>query len=296
MIKNRLILLAITIILMACESKHPTMLMAGSGWKQIVKTDKQGNILWQHELKKGQECNEVTELENGNILYAHRTGAKVITPQHEIVWQYTAPEGTELQSASVTNDGNYLLGQCGNPARIMEFTPEGEKIKEVVFDTGIQNPHSQFRRIRKTEQHTYLVPVLRTGQIYEVDENGTILKTVDVGTVPFSVVILQNDNWLVSLGDAHRLIEINPITNEILWEVKENDIEGVPLQFVAEAIRLKNGNTIICNWGGHAKDDQLTASVVEIDRNAKVIWKLHDNEQLGLISTIDPDWGMKFKR
>lgn len=293
---NRLIILAITIVLMACESKNPTMLMAGSGWKQIVKTDKQGNILWHHELEKGMECNEVTELENGNILYAHRTGAKVITPQHEIVWQYTAPEGTELQSASLTKDGNYLLGQCGNPARIMEFTPEGDQIKEVVFDTGIQNPHSQFRRIRKTEQNTYLMPVLSTGEIVELDENGKILKTVSVGKVPFSVVILQNDNWLVSLGDSHRLIEINPITNEILWELKENDIAGVPLQFVAEAIRLDNGNTIICNWGGHAKDAQPTASVVEIDRNAKVIWKLEDNEQLGLISTIDPDWGIKFKR
>ncbi|WP_430810118.1 MULTISPECIES: hypothetical protein [unclassified Carboxylicivirga] len=296
MMKNGIILLVITIALMACETQKTGMLMAGSGWKKIVKTDKQGNILWHHLLEKGQECNEVTELENGNILYAHRSGAKVITPGHEVVWQYTAPEGTELQSASLTEDGNYLLGQCGCPAQIMEFTPEGEKIKEVIFDTGIQNPHSQFRRIRKTNQNTYIVPVLKTGEIHELNENGKILKTINVGKAPFSVVILENDNWLVSLGDAHRLIEINPLTNEILWEVKENDIAGVPLRFVAEAIRLDNGNTIICNWSGHAKGDQPTASVVEIKRNAQVVWKLKDNEHLGLISTISPDWGIQFKR
>jgi len=295
-IQGILVVVIMAITILSCTNQTPTMLMAGSGWKQIVKTDKQGNILWQHNLEKGQECNEVTELKNGNILYAHGTGAKVITPEHKVVWEYKAPKGSELQSASVTNEGNYLLGQCGSPALIMEFSPQGDKLKEVSINTGIDHPHSQFRRIRKTQQGTYLIPLLQTGQVCEFNENGQLQKTVKVGGIPFSVVILTNKNWLVSLGDAHRLIEINPETNDVIWEITENDIEGVALQFVAEAIRLDNGNTIICNWGGHAKDGQPTAAVVEIDSKANVIWKLEDNDQLGLISTIDPDWGLDYLR
>lgn len=292
----RITLLILAALVMGCHNDTPTMLMAGSGWDEIVKTDKNGHILWRHKLEQDQECNEITELANGNILYAHRTGAKVITARHEVVWEYLAPEGTELQSASVTKEGNYLLGQCGCPAKIMEFTPQGDKLKELVLNTGIKKPHSQFRRIRKTEKGTYLVPILSKGEVHEYNEDGLLLQVVKVGGVPFSLVVLPSNNWLVSLGDAHRLVEINPQTSEVIWEVNEYDIDSVALQYVAEAIRLENGHTIICNWGGHARNSQPTALVVEIDSDANVIWKLEDKDNLGLISTIDPHWHLTYLR
>lgn len=289
-------LFAVLIAFVSCETAPQTMVVAGSGWNKVVKAEKSGTILWRHDLEKGQECNEVTELKNGNVLYAHGTGAKVVSPSHEVRWKYNAPKGTELQSASLTKEGNYLLGQCGNPSKVMEFSVEGDKLFEISIETGIDRPHSQFRRVRKTEDATYLIPLLAKRKVCEFDASGKLIKEVEVKGVPFSVVILENKNWLVSCGDAHQLVEINPSTGEFVWEVNKTDIDGVSLQFVAEAVRLQNGNTVICNWGGHAHGENPAAQIVEIDKDLNVVWKLEDRKQFGLISTIDPQWCSNYLR
>jgi len=290
------LLFAVIIACVSCESAPQTLVVAGSGWNKVVKADKSGTILWSHDLENGQECNEITELDNGNILYAHRTGAKVITLSHKVVWQFEAEQGTELQSASLTKEGNYLLGQCGNPTKVIEFSPEGKKLKEICIETGISSPHSQLRRVRKTEIGTYLIPLLGKGMVCEYDGNGKLLKEIQVGGVPFSVVILKNKNWLVSCGDGHRLIEINPDTQQVVWELAESDVAGVPLRFVAEALRLENGNTIVCNWGGHSSDAEAVAQVFEIDSEKNLIWKIEDYQNFGNISTLDLVTNQKYYR
>lgn len=91
-----------------------------------------------------------------------------------------------------------------------------------------------------------------SGEIAEMDQNGQIFRKVKVGGNLFSVHELKNGNWLVGCGDAHRFIEIEARSGKILREVNSSMLKDVDLLFVAETIRLKNGNTLVCNWCGHS--------------------------------------------
>jgi hypothetical protein len=86
------------------------------------------------------------------------------------------------------------------------------------------------------------------------------------------------------LRRRHRVIEVDP-PDQMVWEVKENDIPGNRLGFVAGLQRLANGNTVICNWSGHSGlDDQ--PQVFELTRDKKLVWEVKD-QSLDKISTIE---------
>lgn len=301
MMKNNLIqrniypLLSVVLMLLlfcSCDSNKPKqMLIAGSGWKQIVKYDLTNQkILWRHSLEKGEECNEVSAFSDDAVLYSFKKGAKVVDYNHKELWRYDAPEGTELQSASITSEGHILLGQCGSPALIMEFTKEGKMISKTSFDTGISRPHRQLRRVRKSLQGNYLVPIFGKGEVWEINPSGEILRKVSVGGVPFAVVELNENRWMVSCGDGHYMLEIDPNTEKVLNKMAENEIEEIPFRFVAQCVRLSNGNTLICNWGGHARKQKTVATLLELTPDRKVQWNLALSDSLGMISSVDPLW------
>ena len=285
-------ILLLLLTLMSCNSgikSEPQYLIGGSGWKKIAKVDEKGKVLWSHDLEQNEECNSVTNLPDDKILYSFKKGIKVIDKEHNVQWEYKSREKAEIHSASLTKDGNILIGECGNPARIYEFSIEGEELLSIDFETGIDNPHGQFRRVTKTENNTYLVPVLGKRSILELDRSGQLVKESKFNYSVFSMLVLKNKNWLLSCGDKHKLIEYNPLKEEIVWELSEKDIKEFPLRYVAEAIRLENGNTIICNWGGHSHAKGPKVPLFEIDKNKNVVWKIVDDQKLGNVSAIDPD-------
>ncbi|MDO5981122.1 hypothetical protein [Flavivirga spongiicola] len=283
-------------LICSCSTTKSNYYIGGSGWKEIALVDNQGTKLWSHQLEEGQECNSVNQFSKGKVLYSFRQGAKLIDQNHQVLWEYLCDESSEVQSASLTDEGNILLGICGNPAKLLEFSSDGEKIVDISFETGIKNPHGQFRKISKTANGNYLVPLLGKKLVFEIDARGKVVRQVKTGIFVFSLVVLKSGNWLLSCGDTHKMREINPNTGAVVWELKEHDLAGVPLRFVAEAIRLKNGNTIICNWGGHAGDEKKVAQVFEIDADKNLIWKIEDYKNFGNVSTLDMESFPKYKR
>lgn len=279
--------IAIVFLMSACSTPVSHYYLGGSGWNKIALVNSQGTMVWSHDLEKGQECNSVTSLPGGKLLYAFKQGAKLIDENHQTLWEYTCEKGAEIHAASLTDQGTILLGVCGHPARIIEFSTEGEKLIDITFETEIKNTHSQFRQISKNKKGNYLVPLLAKKSILEIDANGTVLKEVNLDMSVFSLEVLSSGNWLLSCGDSHKLIEIVPTTKEVVWELKENDVSGVSLRFVAEAKRLENGNTIVCNWGGHSKGKSKTVQVFEIDAANNLLWKIEDYKSFGNVSTMD---------
>ena len=72
--------------------------------------------------------------------------------------------------------------------------------------------------------------------------------------------------------------------------MKENDIPGNRLGFVAGLQRLANGDTVICNWSGHSGlDDQ--PQVFELTRDKKLVWELKDKrlDKISTIEILDPE-------
>lgn len=266
--------------------KGTKFLIAGCGWNKVAVVDKQSGLLeWEHTLGKGEDCNDVELTAQKQILYAYTGGARLITAEQHVIWEYKVKEKEELFTATQLTDGGYLLAVCGHPARIIELDNTGNTVKEIMFETGISSVHNQFRQIEKTKHNTYLVAFFNTGEVVEIDEKGTILYRIPVGGTPFMVKQLKKGNWLVACGDGHRWVEIDPAERKIIRAVSSGDLAGVSLLFVSELCRYKNGTTLVSNWHGHSKD-KTQPKLMEVDKHNRIIWQLNDHEKITNISAV----------
>lgn len=281
------IVLALLLCGSLCVSAQKKLLLGGSGWNKIVLLDKQSKQAeWMHELEPDVECNSVAYTKKGQVLYAYRGGAKLITKDHRTVWDYKVEKECELHTASLLPDGGFLLGMAGKPARIVELDKNGKVRKEITYDTQINSLHGQIRQIRKSRRGTYLIPLVAKHIVVEIDADGKLLKSYPAEGNTFAVLELKNDNLLISCGDAHSYMEVDRNTAEVVKKVKQNDTEGVAWQFVAEIAPMKD-HFFVCNWAGHS-DVKDEPSVVELDANGKVVWSLCDGKNFRNISAVFP--------
>lgn len=258
----------------SCSNTREKLLVSGCGWKQVAILDKAtGAIEWSHPLNPGEDCNDVEMIADGHILYAYTSGARLITRDQQTVWDFKAQKGEELFTATRLPSGNYMLAICGTPSRIVELDTNGKLIDELSFDTSITGVHDQFRQIVKTPQNTYLIPLMGKGEVIEMNKDKEIVNRIHCGGNPFAIRILDNGNWLVSCGDGHNFVEIDPAAQQIVKNVGDDDVEDITLLFVAELVRYKNGNTLISNWNGHSKNKSQPL-LVEINPDNQVVWAL----------------------
>jgi hypothetical protein len=279
------------LVVTSCQQKAQKLLLAGSGWNKVVIIDKETKkIEWEHPLQDGWECNSAAATPDGNILFAYRKGAKLITRDHKELWNIAAPDGCEMQTARVLPDGNYLLAWCGHPAKVMEVSPRGEILSETTYETGIEDPHAQFRQVNKNKDGNYLMPLFATSEVREIAPDGKLVQVTKLEGTPFSTVLLDNGNYMVACGDGHSLMEVDLAKSKIIRKIGAKDIEGVSLFFVAQLLPTSNNGLYICNWQGHdpSAKESNNPQLMEIDGNQKVIWSLNDNETFGMISSVCP--------
>lgn len=278
-----IIILLLSSLRVAAQDK---ILVAGSGNSRILLIDKQtGKVEWQHPLEKGEECNTVALTRQGDILYSYKKGAKVVTWNHRVVWDYRAPEQSELQSATLLHNGRILLGICGNPARFVEVDKKGRKVSEITLPLRIEKPHSQFRQVFELHNGNYLVPVMAKQKIMEVSRKGEVMGEYKIDGKAFSSLELQDGNLLLPCGDGHYYLIVERGTGKELKRVTSEDIDGASLWFVAQVLELENKNLLICNWGGHTKGAMLNEpQLIEVDPNGKVVWTLNNKQEIGNVS------------
>jgi outer membrane protein assembly factor BamB len=252
----------------------------------LVATD--GHIEWQFDVAG--EANDAWYLPNGDVVFAYKTGAREVAPDKRVVWSYAAPAGSEIHSCQPLANG-FLLGEAhdGGVGYLREVDTSGKLQKTVTINVGgALGAHSQFREVRKTAQGTYLVTYLDLGKAREVDADGKLLREFPCGS--FVAIRLKDGNTLVSCGDDHRVIEVDP-QGSVVWQVTQQEIPGNQLGFAAGLQRLPNGNTIICNWPGHGGVPANQPQAFELTRDKRVVWQLR-NPALKLVSNlevIDPD-------
>lgn len=280
---KKLLLATLAFAAMACGTKKPVdkVLIAGSYWDSIAIVDKaSGKIEWSMGLPAGSECNSVSMTKNGNILFSYKQGAKLIDRQGNTIWDFKETVDTaEMQTAIQLPDGNYMVASCDNPTRIVELDSMGQPIKTVTFNLGIQAPHGQFRKVIKSNNGNYLIPIISQGKVVEISATGDSVNTYITGGVPFSLIEKENGNLIVSCGDAHSLVEVNRQTGEATTILSQNEVEGATFQFVAEAVMLPNGNMMVSNWLGHVGPDCKDLQLVEYDANKKLVWSFNDLEK-----------------
>ena len=238
---------------------------------------KDGAQVWSHPV--AEQANDVWRLSNGNVVYAHKSGATEVTPDHKIVWDHKCPAGYEIHAVQPLENHRMMVMQGGPIPHILEIDTATDKIeKDIVLTTN-----SMFRQIRKTAAGTYIVPHFNQNKVSEYNADGKEIWSAPAQT-PWSAVRLKNGNTLISGGGSKYVREVNQ-QGATVWEVKGDELPGNPLMFPNEVLRLSNGNTLICNWEGHNPEVWNKANqLVEVTPDKKVVWVFNDWKAANCIS------------
>ncbi len=239
-----------------------------------------------------QELGDATMLSNGNIVFCRKVGASEITPDKKIIWDMTAPKGTEIHSVQPIGLDHVLVAENGNPGKLLLInTVTGATEMEKTFPVlnPDKSPHLQFRRVHRTKDGTYLAAHLRDNKVVEYDANFNEIWSYPTYQ-PWSAARLENGNTLITAG-PHTVLEVNK-QGQTVWQFSQQDAPTYKFFIFQEASRLANGNTVICNWCPfNVKDPNLwpgTVQVIEVTPAKKVIWALSqwNNPDLGPASSI----------
>jgi hypothetical protein len=279
--KSPALALLVSMFFTGAASAGPRFLSCdyNGGHVTIVAAD--GSIEWQVDAKNPQDC---WLLPNGNILFAYIGGAKEITKDKQVVWEYRAPEKVECHAAQPLPNGNVLIVECGT-SRIIEVDRKGQIAKEIKLTTAPEiKLHNQFRGTRKTADGHYFVCFKGEGKIVELDGDGKVLREVKVPGDPHEVVPLPDKNLLITCGDGHKVVEVDP-SDKVVWELNENDLPGNPLRLMAGCQRLPNGNTLFCVYLGHGHIGEQPM-VLEVTPDKKVVWEFADHAHFKTINQV----------
>jgi len=249
-----------------------------------------GKVVWQYSIPLRtatggiQEFDDATLLSNGNIVYACMSGAGIITPQKNIIWQYICAPGTETHSCQPIGKDSVLMVLNGAVGKVLMFnTATNTLLKEILIPTASTSSHGQFRHVRMTKNKTIMVGLFAEKKVVEFDLNGREVWSVDAPSA-WSAIRLHNGNTLIS-GDGQGYTREVNMKGETVWEFTRADAPFT-IGNTQTANRLANGNTVICNWiAGNNKTEEWagTVQVFEVSPDKKIVWALSswDKPDLG---------------
>jgi outer membrane protein assembly factor BamB len=240
-----------------------------------------GTVEWEYACRAPQDC---WKLPNGNILFCHVSGAIEMTQEKKIVWEYKAPEKTEVHACQPLADGRVLVVECGS-SRLLEVDREGKIAKEIKLVTAPAiDTHNQYRGARKLPNGHYLVCFKGEHKVVELDAEGKVVHELPVPGDVHEALRLPDGHLLVTCGDGHKVVEFDA-EEKVVWELNENDLTNNPLRLMAGCQRLANGNTLFCNYLGHGHIGKQPM-VMEVTRDKKVVWEFADHAHFKTINQI----------
>ena len=266
-------------------------LYAGESPNRRVFIVKNGSVAWSYDDPAGKgEVSDAVMLSNGNVLIAHQFAIKLISPEKKILWNYSAPDGTEIHTAMPIGKDHVLFVQNGDPAIVKVINIHtGEIVKQ--FQIPVSNPkstHGQFRHARITPSGTLFVAHMDMNKVCEYDANGKEIWSFPADT-PWGVTPLKNGNILIV--DRQDIREITK-RGETVEQFSRSDTSEYKLGSLQLAWRLPNGNTLINNWvnewNGPIDKTNPPIQAIEMTPDKKVGWVLKswENPDLGPATTI----------
>ena len=227
------------------SSARHEVLAADKG--KVFRFDKDGNVVW--SCDKVRSIHLIQQLENGNLLTQQGWGKIVeIDERGEIVWEYdsansngNAGQPLEVHTFQRLSDGTTMIVENGI-GRIIEVDHDGKILHEVKYKVSQLHPHRDVRQAHKLQNGNYLVCHEAEGRVTEYTSRG-----------------------------------------EIVWDYKVPLFDKAPADGhgpeawgnqVYNALRLKNGNTLIATGNGH--------SVLEVTPAKVIVWQIHQNDLKGI--------------
>ena len=271
-------------------------ILQGDGKLAIV--DRDGNFEWQMPWGG---IHDVHVLPSGNIM-VQQGAAKVVEidpQQRKVVWSYdsgasseNAGKPVEVHAFQPLGEGRVMIAESG-PGRIIEVDREGRILHSIELKVDHPHPHTDTRLVRKLADGHYLVCHEGDGTVREYDAEGNVTWEFEVplfgkspqpghgpeayGNKCFAAVRLPSGNTLISTGNGHGVIEVNP-EKEIVWQIQQHDLAGITLAWVTTLEVLPNGNIVLGNC--HAGPGQPL--LVELDpKTKKVVWQFDGFDRFG---------------
>ncbi len=239
---------------------------------------KHGRVAWSYvDANNKGEISDAVMLSNGNILFAHQYGVTLIAPDKRVLWNFDAPQGTEIHTAQPIGKDRVLFIQNGDPALLRVVNIVTGKIeREFSLPTG--NPksvHGHFRHARLTPAGTILVAHMDMKKVAEYDSTGKQVWSYDVES-PWSAGRLKNGNTLITTNKK-LVLEVDP-KGKVVWQLTAADAPGYQIQGFQIATRLPSGNTLVNNWVNQWSTtvDKANAPIqfLEFTPDKTIVWAL----------------------
>jgi len=239
-----------------------------------------GAVEWEYPAE---HCNDLAVLPGGNLLFNTGHGVKEVTRDKQIVFRYESTN--EIYACQRLPDGNTFIGEC-NAGRLLEISPAGVIVKELrLLPAGTNGGSAYMRNARRLDDGHYLVAHYGADVVREYDGHGKVVLEIPAPGGPHSVDRLTNGHTLISCGDhpgGPRFFEADD-AGRTVWELREGDLPGVSLKFIAGFQRLPNGHTVLANWLGHGQFGQAP-QLIEITADKRVVWTFAGHQTMKTIS------------
>lgn len=263
----------------------------------LVELDWDSNIVWKHDDPM-HDCHDRCRLRNGNTLYLRYA-------------PLTAEEQAKVKGGTPgTEPGGQMF-----TFEMVEVTPEGQEVDCLRLadildpDVDIFTPHAT----REVWPGLNSVEELADGRIISTSYNMSLIyiwnrkeRKVDWRygnqpnkqiSFPHDPTELENGNILVFDNgryyvanpggssavfppDFSRVLEIDPKTEETVWEYRADNPVDFYSTYISSAQRLPNGNTLI--------DEGATGRFFEVTPNKEIVWEY--------INPVYTDSGNRFGR
>jgi len=245
-------------------------ILADNGRGRILRYSTEGKLVWECHAPNAYD---VQVLPNGNVLFAFRIkgrdhGVREVTPEKKVVWEYRTTG--EVFACERLPNGNTLVGECTN-TRLVEVDPEGKVAREIKVKAK-RAGHGAMRLVRSTKQGTYLVGHPADRAVREYNAAGDVVREIKTPGTAYGATRLENGNTLISC--EHVVLEVDK-NDKVVWSVTDKEIPEVGAKWMTTAIRLPNGNTVICNWLGHRQEGK-GRPLFEVTKDKKVVWQFTD--------------------
>ncbi|MEI7956088.1 MAG: hypothetical protein WCJ66_13045 [Verrucomicrobiota bacterium] len=246
----------------------------------IVAAD--GKIEWEYPASN---CNDLWVLPSGNLLFTTGHGVKEVTREKKVVFDYESK--SEIYACQRLANGNTFIGEC-SAGRLLDVDPTGKIVKEIkLLPEGKDGGHAYMRNARRLANGGYLVTHNGEGVVREYNGEGKVVLEIPAAGGPHSAARLANGNTLIACGDqpgGNRVFEADA-AGKTVWQIKDAELPGIQLYFMAGLQRLPNGNTVVSNWLGHGNFGKAP-HLIEVTPDKKVVWTYANHEAFKTISSV----------
>lgn len=241
--------------------------MGGSS-KSIKELDWESNVIW--EYKNPLLHHDFRRLANGNTI--------------SLAWE-TLPDTITMQVKGGFIDKNSSSHMFGD--KVIEINPAGDIVNELLLWENLDFEDDQicFLENRKEWTHANSLDLTNDGNLLVSFRQTSTIGIVDVNTGKYiwkwgpGIVshqhnpnMLSNGNILLFDNGAHRrgmnysrLLEINPESNEIVWEYLGDPAMSFYSYNISNAERLSNGNTLVC--------EGAPGRLFEVTPTGDIVWE-----------------------